>query len=201
MSGAPTLRDGGARDKRVQTRYDENDSRDDLRTMRRAILTRQRLLRSAAVRAPVRLGSAASALALTVAFGLGGCADQINKHGYLFHESDLQQVQPGMAQEQVRQALGTPTTTTTSGSGNVFYYISSTEKQSAFWSPTETDRQVVAVYFSETGLVDRTANYGLKDGKVFDFVSRTTPAPGAKDEGLLKQLFRNLGQKQIFGDG
>ncbi len=40
----------------------------------------------------------------------------------------------------------------------------------------------------------------MKDGKVFDYVSRTTPAPGGKDVGIVKQLFRNLGTKQIFGD-
>jgi outer membrane protein assembly factor BamE (lipoprotein component of BamABCDE complex) len=140
-------------------------------------------------------------LALLSSLLFAGCAEQITKHGMLFHENDLQQIQPGMGQEQVRMALGSPTTTTTSGTGNVFYYISSTEKQTAFFSPHETDRQVVAVYFTPTGTVDRVANYGLQDGKVFDFVSRTTPAPGAHDEGLLKQLFRNLGQKQIFGDG
>jgi outer membrane protein assembly factor BamE (lipoprotein component of BamABCDE complex) len=67
--------------------------------------------------------------------------------------------------------------------------------------PTEVDRQVMAVYFAPTGTVERVANYGMKDGKVFDFVSRTTPAPGGKDDGMLKQLFRNLGTKQIFGDG
>ena len=36
--------------------------------------------------------------------------------------------------------------------------------------------------------------------KVFDFISRKTPVPGARDEGLLKSLFRNLGQKQLFGN-
>jgi hypothetical protein len=46
----------------------------------------------------------------------------------------------------------------------------------------------------------QVANYGLKDGKVFDFISRTTPAPGGKDEGVLKSLFRNLGKKQLFGE-
>ena len=40
----------------------------------------------------------------------------------------------------------------------------------------------------------------MKDGRVFDYVSRTTPAPGGKDAGIIQQLFRNLGQKQIFGD-
>jgi outer membrane protein assembly factor BamE (lipoprotein component of BamABCDE complex) len=131
---------------------------------------------------------------------LAACSQQVTTHGQLFRENDIQQIQPGMAQEQVRAALGTPTTTTTTGAGNVYYYISSKETQSAFFTPTEVDRQVLAVYFTPTGTVDRVANYGLKDGKVFDFVSRTTPAPGGKEDGILKQLFRNLGQKQIFGE-
>ena len=97
-------------------------------------------------------------------------------------------------------SLGSPTTTTTTGSGSAYYYISSTEGQSAFFKPTEKDRQVVAVYFTPTGTVERVANYGLKDGKVFDYISRTTPVPGGKDDGILKQLFRNLGSKQIFGE-
>ncbi len=66
--------------------------------------------------------------------------------------------------------------------------------------PDETDRQVVAVYFSEAGTVEKVANYGLEDGQVVDYVSRTTPAPGGKDDSILQQLFRNLGQKQLFGD-
>jgi outer membrane protein assembly factor BamE (lipoprotein component of BamABCDE complex) len=130
----------------------------------------------------------------------GGCAEQITKHGQLFRDSDLQQVQPGMAQEQVKLALGTPTSTTTTGSGQVYYYISSTMSQTAFFAPDEVDRKVIAVYFNETGTVQRVANYGLKDGKVFDFISSTTPAPGGSEDGILKQLFRNLGQKQIFGE-
>jgi outer membrane protein assembly factor BamE (lipoprotein component of BamABCDE complex) len=106
-----------------------------------------------------------------------------------------------MSKEQVRGTLGTPTTTAVVGNGNAFYYISSTDSQTSFFLPTETDRQVVAVYFNQGGTVDNIANYGLKDGKVFDFISRQTPAPGSKDEGILKSLFRNLGKKQIFGDG
>jgi hypothetical protein len=40
----------------------------------------------------------------------------------------------------------------------------------------------------------------MKDGRVFDYVSKTTPAPGGQDVGIIQSLFRNLGQKQIFGD-
>lgn len=130
---------------------------------------------------------------------LAACDSNIIKHGVQFHEGDLQQIQPGMSQEQVRMNLGTPSTTAVVGTSQAFYYISSTATQTAFMLPTEQDRQVVAVYFNQGGTVDRVANYGLKDGRVFDYVSRTTPAPGGKDVGIVTQLFRNLGQKQIFG--
>ena len=33
-----------------------------------------------------------------------------------------------------------------------------------------------------------------------DSVSRKTPAPGGNEDGILKQLFRNLGTRQIFGE-
>jgi outer membrane protein assembly factor BamE (lipoprotein component of BamABCDE complex) len=143
----------------------------------------------------------AGVLAGLAAIALSACSEQIIKHGHHFRETDLQQVQTGMSQDQVKLTLGSPATTTTVGDGSVYYYISSTMKQTAFLDPKEVDRQILAVYFTPMGSVERVAQYGLKDGKVFDYISRTTPAPGARDEGILKQLFRNLGQKPIFGDG
>lgn len=137
---------------------------------------------------------------LAVAVLVSACSEQITKHGHLFRETDIAQVQPGMGQEQVKLILGTPTTTTTSGNGSVYYYISSTEKKVAFLKGSEVDRQVLAVYFTPAATVERVANYGMQDGKVIDFVTRTTPAPGGNEDGLIKQLFRNLGTKQIFGD-
>ena len=151
-------------------------------------------------RAALRSCRAAVPAVLLMTLSLAACSEQITKHGHLFRETDIAQVQPGMGQEQVRMILGTPTTTTTSGNGSVYYYISSTEKKTAFLKGDEVDRQVLAVYFTPAATVDRVANYGLKDGKVFDFVSRTTPAPGGKEDGLIKHLFRNLGTKQIFGE-
>jgi outer membrane protein assembly factor BamE (lipoprotein component of BamABCDE complex) len=137
---------------------------------------------------------------LAAALALAACDSNVIKHGVQFHEGDLQQVQPGMTEEQVRMNLGTPSTTAVVGTSQAYYYISSTATQTAFMLPTEQDRQVVAVYFTPSGTVERVANYGIKDGRVFDYVSRTTPAPGGKDVGIIQQLFRNLGTKQIFGD-
>jgi outer membrane protein assembly factor BamE (lipoprotein component of BamABCDE complex) len=141
----------------------------------------------------LRCRKAMSAIALTSAL-LAACGATITKHGHHFQDADLRQIQPGMSQEQVRMTLGTPTTTASVGPANTYYYISNTTSQAAFLAPTEVDRQVVAVYFSPTGSVERVAQYGMKDGKVFDLVSRTTPSANTNDESLLKQLFRNLGR-------
>ena len=54
---------------------------------------------------------------------------------------------------------------------------------------TVTDQRVVAVYFDKNRRVERLANYGLKDGRIFDFVSRTTPT-GGKDVAYLNAIFK-----------
>jgi outer membrane protein assembly factor BamE (lipoprotein component of BamABCDE complex) len=50
------------------------------------------------------------------------------------------------------------------------------------------DQKVLAVYFDENSQVTQIANYGLQDGQIFDFVSRTTPT-GGKDYSFLTQIF------------
>ena len=136
------------------------------------------------------------ALAAMLAALLGGCGETVIKHGHQFQDSDLQQLTPGMSQDQVKTVLGTPTTTAAVGSGSAYYYISSVQGETSFFAPKEKDRKVLAIYFSPLGSVDKVAQYGLKDGKVFDYVKQETPNH-AKDEGILKALFRNLGVKTL----
>lgn len=132
---------------------------------------------------------------------VAGCGTQITKHGHQFRSTDLQRLQPGMSKDEVQLQLGTPTTTGTVDSGSAYYYISSTKSKTAFLDPKEVDRRVLAVYFDPLGSVTRIANYGKKDGRVFDFISRTTPSANTNDEGLLNQLFRNLGKRgSVFGE-
>ncbi len=136
------------------------------------------------------------ALSLAVAFASGlslaACGGNVIRQGHLFQDEDLAQVHPGMSKDQVVLALGTPDTKSAI-SGGVFYYISTTEEQPmAFMTPKVTDRRVVAVYFDNKDRVQQIANYGLKDGKVFDFISRETPSY-SRDQGLLKEIFRNIG--------
>jgi outer membrane protein assembly factor BamE (lipoprotein component of BamABCDE complex) len=118
----------------------------------------------------------AAALAL-LGFLLGGCITQTYQRGYLLPDGALDQIQLGASQEQVLIILGTPSTVATV-SGEVFYYISQKSQQTSFLPQREIDRRVIAVYFDRGRKVERLANYGIKDGQVFDFISRTTPTGG-----------------------
>lgn len=130
---------------------------------------------------------------------LAGCSATTLKHGHHLNETDLQQVQPGMGEDAVRMALGTPDTTSALPGGNAYYYISSTTKQSAFFKPEEVDRKVVAVYFNRVGSVEKVAHYGLRDGQVFDFAKNETPAH-LRDKSFISRFFRGVGPKQKITD-
>jgi outer membrane protein assembly factor BamE (lipoprotein component of BamABCDE complex) len=129
---------------------------------------------------------------------LAGCGAEIDHHGHVFIDVDLQQIQPGMSKDQVQQALGSPDTTSTIG-GDAFYYISITQKSYAFLKPWEIDRQVIAVYFDPKASVQQVAHYGLKDGIVVNYAKAETPARG-KDLTVLEQLFGNIAQRRMFKD-
>ena len=134
---------------------------------------------------------AAARVAVTVAFGilLSGCFSETYQRGYIVPEGALEQLPIGSTQEQVLIVLGTPSTVATV-SGEAFYYISQRAERSIGFMPQRVvDQRVVAVYFDKNRRVERLANYGLKDGKVFDFVSRATPT-GGKDVAYLKAVFK-----------
>jgi outer membrane protein assembly factor BamE (lipoprotein component of BamABCDE complex) len=134
---------------------------------------------------------AAAKIAVMVAFGvlLGGCFSETYQRGYIVPDGALEQIPIGSTQEQVLIVMGTPSTVATV-SGEVFYYISQrAERPIGFMPQQVVDQRVVAIYFDRNRRVERLANYGLKDGKVFDFVSRTTPT-GGKDYAYINAMFK-----------
>ena len=151
----------------------------------------------------MKLASAWAPLPVLAALLLGaapmaGCGAQIDRHGHVFIDVDLDQIRPGMSKEQVQTVLGSPDTTSTIG-GDAFYYISTTTKTVAFLKPREIDRQVVAVYFDGTQSVQQVAQYGMKDGIVVDYYKGETPARG-KDLSFLEQIFGNIASRSLFKD-
>ena len=116
--------------------------------------------------------------------------------GYVIDEQALELVPVGSSREQVLLALGTPSTTATFDN-EAFYYISQIRRRSvAFQSPRLVEQKVLAVYFGDDGRVVNIANYGLQDGKVFDFISRTTPT-GGKENTFIGQMLQGLGRGAV----
>lgn len=129
--------------------------------------------------------------AITLALLVSGCFATSYQRGYVFDQAQLDQVPIGASQEQVLLVLGSPSTIATV-SGEVFYYISQkTERKVAFMNPDIVDQRVLAIYFDKSRRVERIADYGIQDGKLFDFVSRTTPT-GGQDLSLVRQIMGGL---------
>jgi outer membrane protein assembly factor BamE (lipoprotein component of BamABCDE complex) len=155
---------------------------------------------------PIRLAIAASAVvALSPLAGCNSSALSTSEtltQGYVIDQQQIDQVPVGSSREQVLLALGSPSTTATFDN-EVFYYISQTRvRRVAFLNPKLVDQRVLAVYFGDDGRVANIANYGMQDGKVFDFITRTTPT-GGKDHNFLSQLLAGAGKipANIFGGG
>lgn len=135
-------------------------------------------------------------LLVTVGFTVAACktndilnTSQTYTEGYVIDPDALDSVPIGSSRDQVLLALGSPSTTAMFDN-EVFYYISQTRYRGAqFMKPKVVDRRILAIYFDNKGQIKQIANYGLQDGRLFDFVSRTTPTAG-KDQTFLSQLIK-----------
>lgn len=125
---------------------------------------------------------------LFFAFALTACSTgEILTRGYVVTDETVAAVTKGQTQDQVLSTLGTPSTIATVN-GDVFYYISQKyDRPMMFMKPKLIDQKVLSVYFDKNKKVERVANYGLQDGVVFDFISRTTQT-GGNDANLLRQI-------------
>jgi outer membrane protein assembly factor BamE (lipoprotein component of BamABCDE complex) len=139
-------------------------------------------------------GAARVVCALALASSLAGCIGYEGDfdRGYQIDERTYSQIKIGASTKQeVLTLMGTPSTTSTVG-GDAWYYIGQKMHRALAFMPVQmTDQNVLAVYFGKAGKVERIANYGMKDGQIFDFVSRTTPT-GGQEQNFLRNMFNNL---------
>jgi len=126
-------------------------------------------------------------LALTALLVMG-CTPVTNARGYLPDPDAEKSIGIGKdTKTSVQQRLGFPSTEATFN-GDAWYYISSVEKEIAFFHPTVQSRAILAVYFDKDGKVTDLKHYTLRDGHVVAFESRVTPTKG-RELTFLQQLF------------
>jgi outer membrane protein assembly factor BamE (lipoprotein component of BamABCDE complex) len=131
-------------------------------------------------------------LAGVAAFALSGCVEQSTK-GHIFDEELIAKIKPGVDGQQVLQTIGTPSTVSTVGNQTWYYISQDTVRRFRFMSPTVTNQRVLAINFTKNLKVESVHNYGIEDGKVFDFSKNETPTGGA-ELSVVKQLLRATGQ-------
>lgn len=139
------------------------------------------------------------AAATVLASSLAACTmGEEFQRGYVVDENAIGQVKQGMSAEQVLQTLGTPSTVSTVGNKNWYYISQRSSRTFQFLGEQVVDQRVTAVYFNNNLRVERVALYGLQDGRVFDFISRTTPS-GGQESSFLTQIFRGANNFNPFG--
>ena len=140
-----------------------------------------------------RRGVRATVIVLLAA-SLGGCLgyDGDFDRGYVVDQRSSDQLKVGSTTKpQALALMGTPSTTSTVG-GDAWYYIGQKMHSPVAFIPASiVDQSVYAIYFDKGGKVTRIANYGMKDGQLFDFVSRTTPT-GGQEPNFLRNIMTGL---------
>jgi outer membrane protein assembly factor BamE (lipoprotein component of BamABCDE complex) len=117
------------------------------------------------------------------------CAPVISQRGYVPDPSIEGAIKNGSdTKTSVQARLGYASTTATFGNDS-WYYISATEKQVAFFTPTVLKRQILAISFDRGNKVTSVRHYGLQDGHLINFESRETPARG-RETTFLQELLK-----------
>ena len=132
-----------------------------------------------------------------------GCAPLYQNHGYIPDEDILSEIVVGVdTRETVEDVAGPP-----SASGVLredgFYYVRSRMRTIGPLRPREIERQVLAISFSDDGVVENIESFGLEEGRVVALSRRVTDN-GVTNLGFLRQLLGNVGRvnpADVFGGG
>ena len=151
-------------------------------------------------------GAARARLALfgtLLAMVLTACVPLYRNHGYIPLPEDLAQIQVGVdTRDSVAEKVGTPTALGVLNEGG-YYFVQSRFRLYGFLEPVEIERRVLAITFTDSGVVRNIESFGLEDGRVVVLTQRVTE-DNIPDRTFIQQLLRNIGNFDagaIFGEG
>lgn len=133
------------------------------------------------------------AVVAVIAGAIAACSPIYRNHGYVPSEEDLALLEVGKdTRETAGPKVGRPST---SGLLNDtgWFYVQSRWKQKGALPPEEIDRQVVALTFSQAGVLQNVERFGLERGQIVPLSRRVTQS-SVKGMGVLRQLFASFGR-------
>lgn len=130
---------------------------------------------------------------LAVAAATTACAPTRDNRGYVLNERVVQGITPGTdTRDTVLVALGTPSATGTFEQ-NRWYYIGALTESAPYKRPDVLDQQVVAIAFTERGVVSDIQRFTLADAMAITPVERETATRG-REMNALEQFMGNIGR-------
>lgn len=124
---------------------------------------------------------------------VAACATIYRNHGYVPAEDELAQIEVGRdTRETVAEKIGRPSTQGLLNDVG-WFYVQSRFEHFGPREPKEIDRQVVAITFTDSGVVDNIGRYGLEDGRVIE-ISRRVTETNIKGLGFIRQLLGSIGR-------
>lgn len=128
-----------------------------------------------------------------LALVLSGCVSIYRNHGYVPPQEQLDEIVLGVdTRDSVDELVGPPTATGVLRDSG-YYYVASKVRHYGASEPKLVERQLVAISFSEDGVVQGIERYGLEDGRAIRLERRVTENE-AVSNNFLRQLLGNLGQ-------
>lgn len=131
---------------------------------------------------------------------LAACAPVYRNHGYIPPAEDLAMVTAG--QTTVNDLPGLIGRPSAQGllTGSAWYYVGSRWRYYGPTPPQEVQRQVVAISFTDTGVVSNVERFGLERGRVV-VLSRQVTDAGVSSVSVIRQILGSVGNfnpGQIF---
>ncbi len=124
---------------------------------------------------------------------IAACSPVFRNHGYVPTEDELAEIKVGEdTRETLAPLIGRPSAAALLNDEG-WYYVQSRWKHSGARPPKEIDRQVVAITFTEEGVVENVERFGLENGKVVALSRRVTQS-NIKGIGFIRQLLGSLGK-------
>ena len=138
-----------------------------------------------------------------VACAMAACTPLYVNHGYAPTDPDLAAVVVGQTtRDQLPDLIGRPSSSGVLSNAG-WYYVQSRWQTYAYKAPVEVERQVIAISFTDAGVVENVERFGLQDGQVVALSRRVTET-NIKGISLVKQLLGNIGRvsaTQLTGSG
>jgi outer membrane protein assembly factor BamE (lipoprotein component of BamABCDE complex) len=125
------------------------------------------------------------------------CAPVIGQNGFQAIDAKPQDIVAGTDTRQtVLAKLGTPSTTSTFESDNIWYYMSQITEKYTYNPAQITLRNITEITFNDEGQVSAVRTLGLEDGRRLAMERRETPTRG-RQLTILEQLLGNVGRGQL----